>query len=497
MNWLNALTKPAQIGSKIVATLANPTVGLPKGVERAVATTYETAAAFADAIDRVAQDDSSMLSPKLVPGAWATAKVGSVLAAWPVSMTALAVMAGINTARTRRRTADYPQTLSDIMDGKAVTFPARRVQRVPAGERYFISSDLHRYSAGNLDWPEMQRSKKLYDVALDYYGERDFGLIENGDIEDYWMAGGSAHGVVYDIGRALGYALALVDSNKLLASVLRNHLDHIVDNNRSTYDKVRTLFHDKGRFWRTVGNHDDCYLIEGIDHNLRSEFPDLEPCDFIVFDVDDDSVAVLCHGHQTDSWNGPGMSAIGKITTSVGTAVCDIPFTDATPGMVEPEFSEDILDGRATDHLRAVNPMLGVDSDFYSLDETLLYEAFLDRWGTKGSDDLDDGPILILGHTHVPLEEPYDPDTHGEWMRYFNSGSGITPELVTGLEWDGVEDPSSPKIRLVAWHYADEDTPDDEILGHVDGRGVVRSELVHVPAVETLEVRSGDQQPAS
>ncbi len=62
--------------------------------------------------------------------------------------------------------------------------------------------------------------------------------------------------------------------------------------------------------------------------------------------------------------------------------------------------------------------------------------------------------FVLLGHTHVPLAAPVAPRNEGRWWRYANSGCGIFHRMITGLEWDGTLNPALPRVRLVAWRYA-------------------------------------------
>ncbi len=85
------------------------------------------------------------------------------------------------------------------------------------------------------------------------------------------------------------------------------------------------------------------------------------------------------------------------------------------------------------------------------MDEVLLFQACRQRWGQPADTDLDGGPWLILGHTHIPLAAPRHPSGAGRWTRYVNCGSGITHRLVSGVEWDGSDDPLRPEVSLVGW----------------------------------------------
>ena len=48
---------------------------------------------------------------------------------------------------------------------------------------------------GTVGWPGHQHARELYEAALDFYAADEWGLIENGDVEDFWLAGGSTYGV--------------------------------------------------------------------------------------------------------------------------------------------------------------------------------------------------------------------------------------------------------------------------------------------------------------
>ncbi len=133
---------------------------------------------------------------------------------------------------------------------------------------------------------------------------------------------------------------------------------------------------------------------------------------------------------------------------------------------------------------------LGANRDLYSLDEVLLFDAFRRHDDLAIGEDLDQGPWLVLGHTHLPLAHPVDPGSRATWARYANSGAGVFFECVTGLEWDGSIDPTHPQVRLVAWRYADRDErPDPAALVGWDGdRAVVREVLDRVPPHDELVV---------
>ncbi len=93
------------------------------------------------------------------------------------------------------------------------------VDRAPAADRYVITSDLHRGPAGTNDWPGLQDTTALYAALLDWYGDQRWSLVEDGDVEDFWMVGGSTYGLVYELGRWIGHAWRAPSGRRLLRAV--------------------------------------------------------------------------------------------------------------------------------------------------------------------------------------------------------------------------------------------------------------------------------------
>ncbi len=412
---------------------------------------FAKAVSLADRLDGEA--DSGRISPRLIPGTWAALKLALITLGSPL----LGPWVGIRAARNHRAVKviieRFPEVIDEILAGRQPDYPLARVARVDAGRRWFVVSDLHRFVPGFLDWPTRQGSVEVYEAALDVYASRGWGLIENGDIEEYWLVGGSAYGVVYDLGRMVAAAIGGAAGRRLRSAVYGEHFRRIVQNNRPTFTRVREGFHDRGRFVRVVGNHDDIYEDDSLAQLLQHELPGLRPVDFVVMeDPSGDPVGLVMHGHQVDGWCGPAIpNRIARFTSSLGSAICDLPLTSSEPGLPRPEDTRALLDGRARNCLTRVNGLTGATSGFESLDEVRLFEAARRWWGRDGS-DLTGGPIVVAGHTHIPLSSPSSPQG-GSWSRYLNSGSGITCELVTGVEWDGSGDAADPSVRLVGWAY--------------------------------------------
>ena len=72
-----------------------------------------------------------------------------------------------------------------------------------------------------------------------------------------------------------------------------------------------------------------------------------------------------------------------------------------------------------------------MDREQFTLNETELHEAFAGHFG-EGA-----GPWLVLGHTHIPGDGPWDPGTNSRYRRYVNCGSGVSERILTAVEWDG------------------------------------------------------------
>jgi len=416
-----------------------------------------------------------------IAGAWALAKIAVVGLGVPIAGALVAARAAVNTAAMKQMIREYPGEVERVLAGEQTSVGGGRVGRIDARSRIFISSDLHRGVAGASDWPSIQNTKGVYETALEHYGAGEWSLVENGDVEDFWLVGGSTYGVVYDVFRMVTALLPHHRRHELRHHLYGEHLRHIIDNNRGIYDRIDQMFHRYGRYHRLVGNHDDCYLDERVVDHLRVVHEGIDMHDFLVLDSPEGPVAVLIHGHHTDSWNSPERAGLGRFTTSMASAVADVPFLSINPGTPGRDESERLLAATHTDELTVLNPALGFNSDLYTLDEGLLHDAFEHHTSAFS-------PQLLLGHTHLPVSKPSAPGGGRQWNRYLNSGDGVHHELITGLEWDGASNPAAPEVRLVAWHYADEQTPQEAVVAEHDGRPVARRWFEPAADGRTLQV---------
>jgi hypothetical protein len=382
-----------------------------------------------------------------VAATWAGAKAAFGVVAAPLTVPTLTAAALHTARRTAARIEAYPEHLRALADGTAPPLPGDRTRRLPAQERYVITSDLHRCIAGRLDWPARQRVKELYADVMAGYGEERWHLIENGDVEDFWMVGGSTQGVSYDIAYLAG-AAAGPARDVARRRVLARHLDRIVDNNADIYAVLHDGFAVDGRYHRTMGNHDDVLDDAGLVANLGRHLPGVEVADTILLADDgpggvglEGVRAVVAHGHLTDSWNGHGFGALGRYMTWLLTGLDDLPGVPKFDPLPDAEGLDRLLGGRGRNRLISLDPRYGGNRRFDSLDEERLFARL-------AGDEPDGGwPWMVYGHTHFPMLRPVD--SNGQQVRYANSGCGVLDGAFTALEWDAT-DPDDP-LRLVVW----------------------------------------------
>ena len=428
-------------------------------------------AAAADRLDAAHPD-----GPGPVAEAWAVLRLLGVGVVGPVLLPLVGLLAARNTARTLRRIDDLPVAVAALVEGAPASPPFRRVGRLPADVPVVVTSDLHRAAAGRTDWPRRLDTEGLYLALLDHYGAQGWHLVEDGDVEDLWMVGGSTWGALYDVGRLAGAVVPGVRGRRWRRRLVGTHLDRIVANNDATYARINDRFHLHGRYHRVVGNHDDAFEDEAVVERLRRHHPGLDVLDALVLGGAGGPAAVVTHGHHVDAWNAPDLAWLGRLGTWLACALEDLPLVGLSPGLAGPEQTARLLDGTHPDLLTVVSRAFGANRELYSVDEELLFRAWRRHWGEGDEPDLDGGPALVLGHSHLALDGPRSPADGGRWRRYLNSGSGVLPRLVTAVEWDPStpDEQGWPARRLVAWAWA-ADVPEAAPVAEApDGRPVVR-----------------------
>ncbi len=429
----------------MIPPLSSAGASLSSGTRRAWSDTLRKAAQWADERDADAGADT----PAAVAW-WAATKAGLGLAAAPLTLPTLTAAAAHATRIANDRITRFPDHLHALAEGREPPLPGHRTLRRPAGERYLITSDLHRCIPGRLDWPGRQGVKDLYLAVIAGYAQEGWHLIENGDVEDFWMVGGSTWGAVYDVAYLTGSAIG-PGRTGARRQVLTEQLDRIVANNAEIYDLLREGYGRDGRYHRTMGNHDDVYADPGLVERLGHHLPGVEVADTILLsDAPQDTGiaevdAVVAHGHLTDPWNGHGFATLGHYVTWLATGLDDLPGARRMEQLPMDGLSR-LLDGRARNRLIQIGSRYGGNRRFDSLDEERLFAAL------REDEPQDSWPWLVYGHTHFPMLRPLD--SQDRPVRYANSGCGVLNGAISALEWDN-SDPEHP-LRLVVWRS----TPD-------------------------------------
>ena len=274
-------------------------------VAAAVVRAYRRAATAADHLDqrhrRRAPQALTPGHPGVVPTVWAVVRLAGIGLAGPVLGPLVTSSAARNTRAAHALARRYPQIVEDVAAGRRPAYGTSRVGRVSAGARWFVSSDLHRCIPGTVDWPAHQRTNALYEVALGHYADGGWGLIENGDVEDFWLVGGSTYGVVYDLARLAGHLVRGATGRQIRTDISIDHLRRIVAHNRGLYDLIDARFHRPGRYHRIVGNHDDVYLDQALVDALGDVHAGVVVDDFIALDADGSGsgVGAVSYTHLT------------------------------------------------------------------------------------------------------------------------------------------------------------------------------------------------------
>lgn len=431
--------------------------------------TLAKAGRWADEADHLHSIDADLTSGAppagLTASAWALVKATATLLGAPITVPAMALAGRRAQQVALARILRFDEHLVALAEGRESPLPAPRRGRVASDRRIVITSDLHRCIPGRLDWPARQRTKELTLRVLTSYAEQGWDLIENGDIEDFWLVGGSAWGAVYDVARITG-GVGGRAADVPRRGLLTEHLDRIVDNNAATYRLLREGFCEDGRYHRTMGNHDDVYADALLAEHLGRHLPGVDVVDTLLLTRPEalarpdggDGVgvagvdAVVAHGHLTDAWNGPGYAFLGQLITWMATAFDDLPGLGSVGGLPDEEGLGRLLSGRGRNRLITLDPRFGGNRRFDSLDEQRLFdhlERVVDERGAASGAVRADGgvgwPWLLFGHTHLPMIRPLDGT--GRQVDYANSGTGLLERAVSMIEWD----PDRREPKLVVW----------------------------------------------
>jgi hypothetical protein len=339
---------------------------------------------------------------------------------------------------------DEAEVLRGIAEHRPRLMDEFNVSRRPVTAKYAVFSDVHMYTEGDLDFFNNRGNAAIYRHALDWYDKNGFALIENGDVEDFWMRGYASTALMDTVTEQLPwpfYSGAFEEAAS--RSAMSAHAFNIFANNAEVYSDVRTKFHDRGRYVRLLGNHDDAWEDSDVQEIINLIYPGVVVNDYCTLDdpFTRNGIVVLAHGHQSDIFNMPMCAFAGKALTSVAARLHRLSF-----GAVN-LFGEDrskwvgkLRDPGLDNELQDINIVKLV-----SFSEKDLYDDLEDMYGDSRSQ-----PFLVLGHTHNPKDEAGIPlfmfEPEWNWDEYANSGTtGMWESICFGLEID------YPSVKVIAW----------------------------------------------
>ena len=319
-----------------------------------------------------------------------------------------------------------------------------KVARNPVNRKYAVFSDVHMYVEGDLDFFNNNGNSEIYRYALNHYGQNNHHLIEIGDVEDFWMRGGSSKGLILMISSQLPwpyYSEAFESSAFLSANQI--HALNVFYNNVTTYATIRSQFYNKGRYTRVIGNHDDVWSSSEMVPIMDVFYPGADVHDYCTIENPntEKTEIILAHGHQSDMFNMAMCNFAGKAITNLASVIHELSFREWNLFSKSKEEWTGEWNGMGfTDELQKIDLL-----EFVSFSEHDLFKGLEDTYGSSIRQ-----PYLILGHTHKPKDNAGVPifmySSQWNWDEYSNSGTvGMWEEIVTGLEVD------HPRVDVVAW----------------------------------------------
>jgi hypothetical protein len=336
-------------------------------------------------------------------------------------------------------TDHHPRTLEDF-----------RIARLPVEQKYVVFSDVHMFVNGDFNFYQNNRNSEIHQSLLSKYAQDGYRLIDNGDVEDFWMRGGSARGHILDVADMLPFPFYYEAYGVQAAlGALQAHAANIFRDNSATYGLVNQLYVASGGYARTIGNHDDVWSRDDMAplFDLVYQAP-VVANDYILLDDSStgETKVVIAHGHQSDIWNMELCNFAGKAVTDAFSTL-----TEVSLGLVgkvkkfyraKSEWQSDLAGRGFDDELHRMEG-LGLTQ---SLDEVELHDQLERVYG-----DSPRQPYLILGHTHDVKDDAGVPDwmysDQWTWREYSNTGTtGMWEELVVCTEVQ------YPDVRPVAWY---------------------------------------------
>ncbi|NVK64135.1 MAG: metallophosphoesterase [Flavobacteriales bacterium] len=186
----------------------------------------------------------------------------------------------------------------------AISF-CRKVER--SDENFVVFSDLHMTNLSKLPNYFKDFNKELYLKVLDYYSNKSYCLVENGDVEEC---------IIYDVSmeeaekRAKSVGKFPIVDNLDWKEFLEvryakrmETLENVIDSFQDYYKAIKTKFIAKDKYVRLTGNH-DTYSDEPFERDLKNRIEDelgMDVADVLTIKRDRHIEYVVLHGHQFDS----------------------------------------------------------------------------------------------------------------------------------------------------------------------------------------------------
>jgi hypothetical protein len=280
---------------------------------------------------------------------------------------------------------------------------------LPISGKYVIFSDLHMCA---LPWPEdrydyFYYNRGLYTDILNHYLEKGYTLIENGDIEDYWGYLSVAENVA-----------EITHMNGLECEWLDEWWQNTIEDYKGHY-VLRKQFHEKGRYVRIRGNHDNLWHCEDmLNKYLRSEVPDLEVYETALIG---DKYMVL-HGHQVDKYNRDSTFGIGYNLSYLG-------ITAESLEIFGYNLDFDIYGKKKPEEGWKGDPPNQNHLYSYTVDKgnTTGMTANSEKYADLSEKVFGKGMSIVAGHVHGPKFQPNGSNT-------YNTGCGVYEGVIYGVE---------------------------------------------------------------
>ncbi len=272
----------------------------------------------------------------------------------------------------------------------------KSVVELPASGKFIIFSDLHQ-GAFAWSWDEHDffwKNKELYRHILDYYFQKNYTLMEIGDIEEFWLK----H-------RKLSF---------------QEQWQYQRDNFADLY-ALRQKFNQANRFIKIRGNHDNIWAFEDLVKKYLHELLNIPIYEFAILGQD----FLIMHGHQIDPMNRDSSCKKGRFWTKVG-------------GILEFFKDTELFGHKKPDKGWKEHPEVKLIHS-REIDHDIYKKAVLNISYARLAELMH--VYLIVGHNHAPKCLP-------EGDLVFNTGCGVFEGIVFGIEVNFDED----LIRVVDWN---------------------------------------------